>query len=128
MAWYTAVTMATFQHPDLQFLWKPSPIDVVPDLYLNSRAINQAKQNQLLRKGENGDQCVILDERFAEDNGAENRMWYFREDIQVNAQHWFWHLTYPTNSTYRADRRGELFYYFHHHMIARYFFNTFAYA
>jgi len=121
MAWYTGLTMATFQRPDLRRLWKPSPIDVVPDLYINARAMKQAEQNPFQRKAtaEDQHQCVILDERFAEDNGIENRMWYFREGIQVNAQHWFWHLTYPANSTYHGNRRGELFYYFHHHIMAR---------
>lgn len=72
--------------------------------------------------------CVVLDENFAGGDLAERSLWYFREDLQVNSHHWFWHNNYPpippSTSTsgynpYHADRRGELFYYMHHHMMAR---------
>lgn len=37
--------------------------------------------------------------------------------------HWHWHLVYPgqgPDSVVKKDRRGELFYYMHHQLIARY--------
>ena len=37
----------------------------------------------------------------------------------INSHHWHWHLVYPVEGTYR-DRRGELFYYMHNQMLARY--------
>nr|P14750.3 RecName: Full=Hemocyanin A chain; Short=HcA [Aphonopelma sp.]CAA34771.1 unnamed protein product [Aphonopelma sp.] len=55
----------------------------------------------------------------------EYKLAYFREDIGVNAHHWHWHVVYP--STYDPaffgkvkDRKGELFYYMHQQMCARY--------
>ena len=50
-------------------------------------------------------------------------MSYFREDIGVNSHHWHWHLVYPGSGpveVVRKDRRGELFYYMHHQLMARY--------
>lgn len=52
-----------------------------------------------------------------------HRLWYFREDIGVNLHHWHWHLVYPSDANVnivRKDRRGELFYYMHQQIIARY--------
>ena len=50
-------------------------------------------------------------------------MAYFREDIGVNMHHWHWHLVYPgegPDAVVNKDRRGELFYYMHSQIIARY--------
>jgi Hemocyanin, copper containing domain len=54
---------------------------------------------------------------------VEHRLWYFREDIGINLHHWHWHLVYPfsgLNEIVNKDRRGELFYYMHQQIIARY--------
>ena len=59
----------------------------------------------------------------ASDRVTEQRLAYFREDIGVNLHHWHWHLVYPAEGPeriVRKDRRGELFYYMHQQMIARY--------
>jgi hypothetical protein len=64
-----------------------------------------------------------VDESSGDANGPENMLWYFREDIMVNAQHWYWHLLYPFGGKHperRPSRRGELFYYFHKSMLARF--------
>lgn len=50
-------------------------------------------------------------------------MAYFREDIGVNLHHWHWHLVYPgfgPEKIVKKDRRGELFYYMHSQLLARY--------
>ncbi|XP_037809670.1 phenoloxidase 2-like [Lucilia sericata] len=59
----------------------------------------------------------------ASDREEEQRLGYFREDIGVNSHHWHWHLVYPGNGPIdivKKDRRGELFYYMHHQILARY--------
>ncbi|XP_075147708.1 phenoloxidase 2-like [Haematobia irritans] len=59
----------------------------------------------------------------ASDREDEQRVAYFREDIGVNMHHWHWHLVYPTEGPREIvakDRRGELFYYMHHQILARY--------
>jgi len=55
----------------------------------------------------------------------EHRMAYFREDLAVNLHHWHWHLIYPNTgplAVVKKDRRGELFYYMHQQVVARYDF------
>ncbi|GAB6030165.1 Polyphenol oxidase 1, variant 2 [Chamberlinius hualienensis] len=71
---------------------------------------------------------VVIPYTFAHTElDQEHRLAYFREDIGVNSHHWHWHLIYPTtwepnpeNPTDIRDRKGELFYYMHHQIIARY--------
>lgn len=59
----------------------------------------------------------------ANDKDYEERLAYFREDVGVNLHHWHWHLVYPGFLSYdivNKDRRGELFYYMHSQLLARY--------
>lgn len=53
----------------------------------------------------------------------EHRLAYFREDLGINLHHWHWHLVYPfeaDRSVVDKNRRGELFYYMHQQIMARY--------
>ncbi|KAF2350451.1 Hemocyanin/hexamerin middle domain [Trinorchestia longiramus] len=53
----------------------------------------------------------------------ENRVAYWREDYGLNAHHWHWHLVYPTDLLQGEnvpDRKGELFYYMHQQIVARF--------
>lgn len=61
----------------------------------------------------------------ASDKEEEQRLSYYREDIGMNSHHWHWHIVYPFSNKehpeiVKKDRRGELFYYMHHQMVARY--------
>lgn len=65
----------------------------------------------------------------ASESIREQAMAYFREDIGVNLHHWHWHLVYPADgpaSVVRKNRRGELFYYMHQQMLARYQIDRFS--
>ncbi|XP_035707646.1 LOW QUALITY PROTEIN: phenoloxidase 3 [Folsomia candida] len=66
--------------------------------------------------------CIKVDQHWGstKTNGIENRLWYFREDLQLNSHHWNWHQFHPTHSPSPIPRRGELFYFFHHDLMARY--------
>ncbi|XP_043275465.1 phenoloxidase 2-like [Venturia canescens] len=54
----------------------------------------------------------------------EHQLAYFREDIGINLHHYHWHLVYPivkvAKEIVEKDRRGELFYYAHQQILARY--------
>jgi tyrosinase len=61
--------------------------------------------------------------------GAEAKLDYFREDTAINDHHNKWHVVYPhgghpdpTNPgvVITKDRQGELFWYMHEQMLARY--------
>lgn len=59
----------------------------------------------------------------------EHRLAYFREDLGINLHHWHWHLVYPfegNRSVVDKNRRGELFYYSHQQIMARYNFERFS--
>jgi tyrosinase len=59
----------------------------------------------------------------ATDLELEHRVAYFREDLGINLHHWHWHLVYPLSGPQQLvnkDRRGEIFYYMHQQIIARY--------
>lgn len=49
---------------------------------------------------------------------AETKMDWFREDPSLNEHHGHWHIVY--NNRRRKDRQGEMFFYMHQQMIARY--------
>lgn len=62
----------------------------------------------------------------AEEEG-ELQLDYLREDLLANDHHRHWHLVYPTAGVPRPDgrralqdRQGELFFYMHQQMLARY--------
>lgn len=74
-----------------------------------------------------GDESDVIVDVHATGNvlDPEYKLAYYREDIGVNAHHWHWHVVYP--SVYDSkffgkpkDRKGELFYYMHQQMCARY--------
>lgn len=56
-------------------------------------------------------------------NNPEQRVAYFGEDIGINSHHNHWHMDFPFwwKQEYAADkdRKGELFFYMHHQMVAR---------
>ncbi|XP_021958307.1 hemocyanin E chain [Folsomia candida] len=65
-------------------------------------------------------QCYVVDERVGMDNGVENLLWYFRQDVMLNGHHMIWHLLFPIISEKQIPRRGEFFSFFHHDILARY--------
>lgn len=56
----------------------------------------------------------------------EAQLNWFREDVKANEHHEHWHVVYPnrglpgTNPPRLNDRHGELFFYMHQQMLARY--------
>lgn len=58
------------------------------------------------------------------DDNVEQRLAYFREDFGINLCYFNWHLLNPFEALDIAhvarDRRGELWYYLHEQILARY--------
>ncbi|XP_071543965.1 phenoloxidase 3-like [Panulirus ornatus] len=50
----------------------------------------------------------------------EHRVSYWREDYGFNSHHWHWHVVFPTGLGGTFDRKGEIFFYMHQQMLARY--------
>ncbi|XP_053966734.1 phenoloxidase 2 [Anastrepha ludens] len=91
---------------------------VEPSVFQDARA-----EGKLVADPGNRRRIEIPQNFTASDREEEQRLSYFREDIGVNSHHWHWHLVYPGSGpeeVVRKDRRGELFYYMHHQLMARY--------
>ncbi|CAL8134690.1 unnamed protein product [Orchesella dallaii] len=109
----------------------PNHFEVMPDCYCTTDVVRQATKMASMPEMPNGSpenkMPILVDQNFVgRGTDPEHRLWYFREDILVNSHHFHWHIVFPICSPkvegqpgYR-DRRGELFYYMHHGMIARY--------
>ncbi|ODN01444.1 Hemocyanin E chain [Orchesella cincta] len=104
------------------------------DLIYDEDAINNSIRNYNYGNdgGEGGDggngggdsseedhECIVVGGKHGEDNGIENKLWYFREDMMLSQHHWYWHLTHPVNATKHPDRRAELFFFTHRNFLAR---------
>lgn len=55
----------------------------------------------------------------------EQRVAYFGEDFGLNAHHYHWHIDFPfwwkdEDFGEHIDRKGELFFYMHHQLTARF--------
>lgn len=67
---------------------------------------------------------IIVPHEFTASNEEEEaKLAYFREDFALNQHHWTWHLVYPNEGPMyimeSRSRRGELFYYMHQQILAR---------
>uniref|UniRef100_A0A182WQI0 Tyrosinase copper-binding domain-containing protein n=1 Tax=Anopheles minimus TaxID=112268 RepID=A0A182WQI0_9DIPT len=124
-----ALSVALLHRPDTKNVPVPSMLHLFPDQF-----VDPATNPRMMEEG-----SIVLDENrmaisipmnfTATDVEPEQRMAFFREDIGVNLHHWHWHLTYPGSGpqeVVRKDRRGELFYYMHQQILARYQVDRFA--
>ncbi|CAL8095574.1 unnamed protein product [Orchesella dallaii] len=118
-AWLRAVISATIHRRDLQGLKKPPIVEIMPSMFIPNEALSALKRS--INAPSSSRKCIRIDGTVGRDNGIENLVWYWREDVMVNSHHWYWHLSYPiTGERGRQDREGELFYFMHHTMLARF--------
>jgi tyrosinase len=119
-----ALSVAILHRPDTKNMDLPLFSSVFPDKFVDPRVFERARQESNVVKQGKRRPIVIPRDYTASDSEPEHALWYFREDMGVNLHHWHWHLVYPFESETRSivdkDRRGELFYYMHQQIIARY--------
>lgn len=121
-----ALSVALLHRPDTKDLNLPLFVESFPSKFIDSRSFGRAREEaNVVRQGSRRP-IVIPRDYTASDLEPEHRLWYFREDLGINLHHWHWHLVYPFESSdiniVRKDRRGELFYYMHQQVVARYNF------
>merc|ERR1711887_535297 len=97
----------------------PPLYEVTPHMFTNSEVINQAYTAKMtatpgkFTMGYTGSQ-----------KNPEQRVAYFGEDIGMNVHHVSWHMDFPfwwkDSYGYNLDRKGELFYWVHHQLTARF--------
>nr|CCA94915.1 hemocyanin subunit a [Euphrynichus bacillifer] len=120
-----AAEVALLHRQDCKGLSVPPIQEVFAERFIPAASLIRAFTEATTRQpGDERD--IVVD---VEDTGnildPEYPLAYYREDIAVNAHHWHWHIVYPSvwNSEYfgkSKDRKGELFYYMHQQMCARY--------
>ncbi|XP_015923306.1 hemocyanin D chain [Parasteatoda tepidariorum] len=117
-----ALSVVVLHRDDCKGVVLPPIQEVFPDKFVPAETINRALKAD---KQGTGETKVISIQKTGNILDPEYNLAYFREDIGINAHHWHWHLVYP--ATYRPDffgkvkdRKGELFYYMHQQMCARY--------
>ncbi|XP_049838943.1 phenoloxidase 2-like [Schistocerca gregaria] len=120
-----ALSIAIIHRPDTRNIPLPPLSEVFPDKFMDSSIFGQARQEANVVGEGNRLPIVIPRDYTASDLEPEHRVAYFREDIGVNLFHWQWHLYYPFSglpALVNKNRRGELFYYLHQQITARYNF------
>ncbi|XP_055374475.1 phenoloxidase 2-like [Condylostylus longicornis] len=125
-----ALSVALLHRPDTKSLNIPSLVETFPDKYIDSKVLNQIREETNVVSEGSRMPIIIPRDYTASDLEEEHRLWYFREDMGINIHHWHWHLIYPFESANRAivdkDRRGEIFYYMHQQIMARYNLERFS--
>ncbi|KAL0818191.1 hypothetical protein ABMA28_008700 [Loxostege sticticalis] len=118
-------SVALMHRRDTRNVKIPSFAETFPSKFLDSQVFSQAREMAAVVPQNIPRIPIIIPRDFtASDLESEHRLAYFREDIGINLHHWHWHLVYPFTASDRAivakDRRGELFFYMHQQIIARY--------
>lgn len=117
-----ALSVAMQHRPDTKDVSLPNIVQMFPDQFVDPSVFPKSREEGALAE-QNRTVIEIPRSYTANEKEIEQRLAYFREDIGVNMHHWHWHLVYPGEGEdviVRKDRRGELFYYMHNQIIARY--------
>ncbi|KAH8394837.1 hypothetical protein KR222_007866 [Zaprionus bogoriensis] len=116
--------VAVAHRPDTRTVAIPNISQIFPANFIEPSVFQDARREaSTIEKTGNRVNVEIPANYTASDREDEQRLAYFREDIGVNSHHWHWHLVYPASGPAEVvskDRRGELFYYMHHQILARY--------
>ncbi|CAH0402813.1 unnamed protein product [Chilo suppressalis] len=118
-------SVALMHRRDTRDIQIPNFAETFPSKFLDSQVFAQARESAAVVPSNIPRTPIIIPRDYtATDLEIEHRMAYWREDIGVNLHHWHWHLVYPFAAADRSivakDRRGELFFYMHQQIIARY--------
>uniref|UniRef100_A0A6P7FUF2 Phenoloxidase 1-like n=1 Tax=Diabrotica virgifera virgifera TaxID=50390 RepID=A0A6P7FUF2_DIAVI len=120
-----AFSVALMHRRDTRDLELPSVLFSFPDRYMDSKVFSRMREVANVVPEPQRTPVFIPRDYTASDLEDEHRLAYFREDIGINLHHWHWHLVYPFEGPMEVvnkNRRGELFYYMHQQIVARYNF------
>ncbi|GFT90426.1 hemocyanin B chain [Nephila pilipes] len=118
-----SVSVAILHRKDCRGVNLPPVQEIFPDKFVPVETLYEAYKATKLHKE---DEDVIINiQKTGNIMDPEYNLAYYREDVGINAHHWHWHLVYP--ATWKPevigrikDRKGELFFYMHQQMCARY--------
>ncbi|EDS44937.1 phenoloxidase subunit A3 [Culex quinquefasciatus] len=124
-----ALGVALLHRRDTRDVAVPSFLQLFPDRFVDPAVFPRLREEGMVVEQGNRMAIDIPMNFTALDREPEQRLAYFREDIGVNLHHWHWHLVYPgmgPREVVDKDRRGELFYYMHGQLVARYHLERFC--
>ena len=131
-----ALAVAIQHRQDTKNINIPSFVQLFPDQFVDPAVFPKAREEGAIVQQANRMVIEIPQNYTASDREEEQRVAYWREDIGVNVHHWHWHLVYPGEAgnlsnaeamrVVNKDRRGELFYYMHGQIVARYNLERFS--
>nr|Q95P08.1 RecName: Full=Hemocyanin subunit A; Flags: Precursor [Scutigera coleoptrata]CAC69246.1 hemocyanin subunit A [Scutigera coleoptrata] len=116
-----ALNVAVLHRKDTRGVQVPRIHKIYPDKFLKQDILVEVRE-----KVNHGEEKPVVDATELHQNQLDPnyRLSYFLEDIGMNSHHYHWHVVHPAvwlpKHGPRKDRKGELFYYMHHQMVARY--------
>nr|CUH82791.1 hemocyanin 1 [Argulus foliaceus] len=114
-----ALTVVVTHRPDLKGIKLPAPYEINPHLFVPSSVIQAAYSAKMKQES------ITIPMGFTgTKKNPEQRVAYFGEDFGLNSHHYYWHIDFPfwwrEEFGPVMDRKGELFYYMHHQLTARF--------
>merc|ERR1711942_145495 len=114
-----AAYVSVIHHPIADGLVLPPLYEVTPHMFTNSEVISQAYTSKMTATPGKFNMGYTGSQRNPEQCVA-----YFGEDIGMNVHHVSWHMDFPfwwkDSYGYNLDRKGEMFYWAHHQLTARF--------
>lgn len=126
-------SIVLLHRPDCQGLIIPAPYEIFPYYYVSSEYIQQAYEMKMeghpsqyvLSDGNN----VVIKANYSGWYirwNDEQKLSYFTEDVGLNTFYYHYNLDYPfwmepKHYDLKKDRYGEIFYYVHQQLLARYY-------
>ncbi|XP_076043217.1 hemocyanin A chain-like [Oratosquilla oratoria] len=111
-ALYVAVTHSDFTKGVIL----PPLYEITPHMFTNAEVIQKAYTAKMTQFP-----ARFKMEFTGSKKNPEMRVAYFGEDVGINSHHVHWHMDFPFWWTgYEMDRKGELFFWMHHQLTARY--------
>jgi len=114
-----ALSVAVLHRAECKGIRLPPAFETYPHLFVTAKVINEAYAAKMRQEP------AIIHMNFTGTiRNPEQRVAYFGEDIGMNAHHSHWHQDFPFFWSEKygipKDRKGELFWYMHHQLTARF--------
>ncbi|XP_029035149.2 hexamerin-like isoform X2 [Osmia bicornis bicornis] len=123
----TAFTAAVKYRSDCQCVGLPMISEIYPNLFFESRAIQQAQNIKMTRGADTGISTYIIPANYSSKYmypyvDDEYKMDYYIEDADLNAYYYYFRMTSPfwLDTNRRKEVRGECYFFIHKQLMARY--------
>lgn len=133
MIFIYSLSVAVLHRSDTQGMVLPPFYEIFPTLYVNSEVMEKASEYKMKYSGTQKTTEIKTYTIPAQYTGSflntspeQKVLAYFTEDIALNSYYILYHCNYPfwmggEEFSLNKDRRGELFYWVHQQLLARYY-------